>query len=445
MRFSVLTLALLATPFVVPAAHADHAPRCSFGTGALPAQTAPGRPHGSAIPINTIVVMMQENRSFDHYFGQLHFQGQRRARPEPRNASNPDPTNPAGPRIRPFHKTDYCEVKDLDHSWNGTHNEWNGGRMDGFTTANVDASSDATGSRTMGYYDSSDLPFYYALYSNFAMADHYFCSALTQTFPNRFYLLAGTSFGHIRNDFPNFGAGEYTQPTIFNNLDAGGVTWKIYHSGLPFASLFGYVRSHMTNVVPIQTFMTDAANGTLPNVSFVDPIFIGQANVENDEHPPSNVQVGQKFVSSVIGAFLDSPQWTNGALFLTYDEHGGFYDHMRPPRACTPDNIEPMLQSGDVPGHFDRFGIRVPFVVVSPWARKHYVSHRRYDHTSIIRFIETRFDLPALTRRDANADALLRLFRFNAQSIPTPPALPPAVVDPNHEASSNCLNGNNSL
>ena len=167
----------------------------------------------------------------------------------------------------------------------------------------------------------------------------------------------------------------------------------------------------------------------------MDPIFLGQANVENDEHPPSNIQVGQHFVSSVIGAFLDSPQYSHGALFLTYDEHGGFYDHVQPPRACTPDDIEPNLQSGDVPGHFDRYGIRVPFVVVSPYARKHYVSHRVYDHTSILRFIETRFDLPALTRRDANADAMLRLFRFSRPQIPVPPTLPPAVIDAQQEAA----------
>jgi phospholipase C len=263
------------------------------------------------------------------------------------------------------------------------------------------------------------------------MADRYFCSVLSQTFPNRFYLLAGTSFGHIRNDFPSGGT-DYAQRTIFNVLDEAGISWKIYYGQFPFALLFSYVRdpARAGHLVPVEQFMTDAHAGTLPHVSFVDPSFLASANVETDEHPPSNIQVGQAFVSSVVGAFLESPQWAHGALFLTYDEHGGYFDHVPPPPACTPDDTEPMLESGDTPGHFDRYGIRVPFVAVSPYARKHYVSHRVYDHTSILRFIETRFDLPALTRRDANADPLLRLFKLSRPAFATPPTLPPATIDP---------------
>src|SRR5215510_2365787 len=128
------------------------APKCTFGPGDLPAVTARGKPHGSQIPINTIVVLMQENRSFDHYFGRLHFEGQPRAKAEPRNASNPDPTNPSGPPVRPFLQTRLCEIADLDHSWNGTHEEWNNGAMDGFTAANVDP-NDPRGARALGFYD----------------------------------------------------------------------------------------------------------------------------------------------------------------------------------------------------------------------------------------------------------------------------------------------------
>jgi phospholipase C len=420
---SIRALAFLFALVVALPAFA-RSPKCTFGPGDLPAVTARHRPHGSQIPIDTIVVLMQENRSFDHYFGRLHFQGQPRVKPEPRNASNPDPTNPSGPPIRPFLQTRLCEIADLDHSWNGTHEEWNNGAMDGFTTANVNP-NDPQGARTMGYYDQGTLPFYYALYGTFAMADRFFASVLTQTFPNRFYLLAGTSFGHIRNDF-----GQYSQPTIFNLLDQAGVTWKVYHSGLPFAFLFSYVSAQPQKAVPVNpNYFADAAAGTLPQVAFIDPIFIGAKNVENDEHPPANVQVGEKFAADVINAFTASPQWAHGALFFTYDEHGGFYDHVPPPRACVPDGIAPMLQPGDVAAAFDNYGIRVPFVVVSPYARKHYVSHKVYDHTSILRFIETRFDLPALTKRDANADAMLRLFHFRKASFPTAPTLPPAPVD----------------
>ena len=410
--------------------------RCRFGPGATPAVTAPRKPHGAQIPIDTIVVAMQENRSFDHYFAQLRFQGQPHVRRVPRNASNPDPTNPTGPPISPFHQTRYCEVADLDHSWNGTHNEWDNGAMDGFTTANQNA-NDLNGSRTMGYYDSSDLPFYYSLYSQFAMGDRYFCSLLSQTFPNRFYLLAGTSFGHIRNDIPT-DPSQFAPPggTIFEKLDNAGVSWSVYFEEEPFGLLFAYFRNHPGHGFPIQQFYNDAAAGTLPHVVFVDPIFnlSGQVsrNTEDDEHPPANVQVGEAFVANVANALMASPQWPHLAMIHNYDEHGGFWDHLPPPAACLPDNIPPMLQGGDVPGMFDRYGIRVPVVVISPYSRKHYVSHRIYDHTSVLRFIETRFDLGALTRRDANADPMLRFFNFRRAAFATPPTLPTAPVDPAH-------------
>jgi len=425
-------LVMAASLLLAPVYAQETPPACTFGPGALPADTLPaGTRHGSQIPVDTIVVLMQENRSFDHYFGQLHYQGKRRSEGEPRNASNPDPLG--GAPISAFHQTRYCEVADLDHSWSGTHREWNNGAMGGFTAANVDP-NDPNGSRTMGYYDRSAFPFYYALYKKFATGDRYFCSALTQTFPNRFYLLAATSFGHIRNDFP-------TSPTdfapaggtIFERLDQAGVTWKIYYSQLAFANLFAYVRNtRQVNVVPINLYFTDAQNGTLPQVSFVDPIFLGAKNVENDEHPPANVQVGQEFASRVVKAVLTSPQWSRSAVLVTYDEHGGYYDHVPPPLACQPDGIPPALNMTDVPGDFDRLGIRVPVVAVSPYARRHFDSHKAYDHTSILRFIETRFDLGALTKRDANADPMLDLFDFRRPRFRRAPRLPDATIDQAH-------------
>ena len=417
---------LLATLLLAASARAG-APPCPFAAGARPADTLPaGAPHGSQIPLDAIVVLMQENRSFDHYLGRLHFEGKRASEGEPRDAANPNPQG--GAPVAAFHQRRYCEVADLDHSWNGTHREWNGGAMDGFTAANVDA-HDPTGSRSMGYYDRRDLPFYYALYRKFATGDRFFCSLLSQTFPNRFYLLAGTSFGHIRNDFP--GPTEFAQPTIFNRLDDAGVAWKVYSSQFPFANLFAYVRTtRQANVMPIAQYFADAANGTLPQVAFVDPIFADRPTRENDEHPPANVQVGQEFVSRVVKALFTSPQWRRAALFLTYDEHGGFFDHVPPPSACVPDAIPPMLEPGDEPGAFDRYGIRVPVVVVSPYARRRFVSHEAHDHTSILRFIATRFDLRALTARDANADPMLEFFDFGHPRFRKPPRLPKAQINP---------------
>ncbi len=418
----VLALALLggiATPL-----WAQSPPSCTFGPGDLPATTLPpGTPHGAEIPINRIVVLMQENRSYDHYLGQLHKRGAER---EPRDASNPDPNT--GAPIVAFHQRATCEVADLAHSWNATHREWNGGAMDGFTAANV-APEDPTGRRAMGFYKRGDLRYYFRLYKTFASADRYFSSLLSQTFPNRFYLLAGTSFGHIRNDFP-VGASEFSQRTVFDQLDDAGVGWKIYSQLVSPSLLFATVRNAPPGrVVGIDAYFADAAAGTLPSVSFVDASFAGGVNVEADEHPPANVQVGQAFVASVVDALLASPQWPESALFLTYDEHGGFYDHVPPPPACVPDAIPPMLEPGDEPGAFDRYGIRVPMVVVSPFARRRFVSHRIYDHTSILRFIQTRFDMPALTRRDANADPLLELFDFANPPFLKPPRLAKARVN----------------
>src|SRR5215831_2625604 len=271
------------------AARANAQPACTFNSGDLPAATLPaGTPHGNQIPINHIVVMMQENRSFDHYFGQLGFSGQKDSEVEPKTAQNPDPLG--GPPIKPFHQPRLCELADLGHSWNETHEEWDGGTMTGFTAANVDP-ADPSGARTMGYYRAGDLNYYYKLYKNFAMGDRYFASVLSQTFPNRFYLIAGTSFGHIRNDF-----GTYTQPTIFGQLQAAGISWKIYNSQFSVSLIdFAEVQANSANVVPVAQYFTDAAAGTLPQVAFIEPRYIDKVNIENDEHPSSNVQIGQQF------------------------------------------------------------------------------------------------------------------------------------------------------
>ena len=379
------------------------------------------------LPVDHVVILMQENRSADSYLGQLRAQGQPDYEAEPRTG-NPDPTNPTGPAIVPFHKTTYCDVADLDHSWNGAHAEYDNGAMDGFTTTNAVA-ADPTGGRAMGYYDRSDLPFYYDVYSTFATSDRYFSSTLTQTFPNRMYLYAGSSYGHIRNDFHGLDV-----PSVFEQLDKHFVSWKIYASQYPLAYgslFFKYVADRASqHVFPMTQYYADAAAGKLPNVAFIDPELVDTPNAENDEHPISNVQLGQKFVADVTNALMQSPNWASSAMFLTYDEDGGFYDHVAPPAAVPPDTIAPMLQLGDTPGAFDRYGFRVPMAVISPYAKAHYVSHTTYDHTSILAFLEYRFGMPALTQRDAHADPMLGLFDFTHTSFATPPTLATAVVDP---------------
>ncbi|HEY8087479.1 MAG TPA: alkaline phosphatase family protein, partial [Polyangiaceae bacterium] len=185
--------------------------------------------------------------------------------------------------------------------------------------------------------------------------------------------------------------------------------------------------------------VSQAQGGTLPQVAFVDAIFGHDGPTQTDEHPPADIQFGQQFVSSMVQALLASPQWPVSALFFTYDEHGGYYDHLPPPPACKPDTIEPALPTGDTTGgHFDRYGVRVPMVVVSPFARRAFVSHTVYDHTSITRFIEAKFRLPALTARDANANPLMEMFDFANPAFVTPPVLPPAP-DPDTSGVTDCV------
>jgi phospholipase C len=246
---------------------------------------------------------MQENRSFDHYFRRL-LAVQPGEAAALRAASNPDPQG--GSPIRPFHQHQYCEVADLSHSWNaaissGTTAPWTASRRPTWRPKT------STGARTMGFYRRRDLPFYHKLFRTFAVGGRYFCSLLGPTFPNRFYLLAGTSFGHIRNDLPG-GTAEFDQRSIFDLLDEAGITWKVYQSGVSFSLVFAYVRNQRAaNLVPVAEFYADAAAGTLPQVSFVDPMFFGTPTTQNDEHPPANIQIGEEFVARVIKAIPREP------------------------------------------------------------------------------------------------------------------------------------------
>jgi len=403
----------------VPSETAQSAARaaCAFDTGAMPEDTLdPGTPRGDQIPIDHLILVMQENRSFDHYFGSLPDAGHTQVDGRPPNASNPDAMNTP---VLAFHSNQYC-IEDVAHGWDASHMQYDGGLNDGFVVTN-----DPGGERAMGYLDQTDLPFYYGLAQTFAIGDRYFCSVLGPTYPNRFYYLSATSDGRISNQLV-----AYTRASIFNRLADAGISFKVYASDLAFALLLGQPQH------PMSEFFTDAAAGMLPQVAYVDPSFFGET--ENDEHPPSNPQLGQQFMQSVYNAVVSSPNWPRSAMVITYDEHGGFYDHVPPPPACIPDNVPPALGPNNVPAAFDRYGFRVPFMVVSPWSRPGYVSHQVFDHTSILRFVETRFNLPALTARDANATPIIDLFDFSQPQMLNPPPLPPAVVDPVQEQM--CMN-----
>jgi phospholipase C len=417
---------------------------CSYKKGALPAETqGASYPMGTQIPIDHILVIMMENRSFDHYFQKLPEYGQPGVDVAKSDFSNPDPD---GKPVTIFRDTQYCFV-DTAHGWNPVHKQVNDGKMDGFVTtseSNHEAPAGGTlemlaGDRAMGYYDHTDLPFYYWLANTFAIGDRYFCSLQGPTYPNRMYLYAASSLGLTGNTLPPQNA-----TLILDYLDQRKIDWRIYRAGTPGISAFV---KHLQRygeegrLHSMGEYFADAKNGTLPQFAFVDPnigLSTGKWDT-NDEHPPAMAQFGERFVADVVDALTKSPNWSRSALFVTYDEHGGLYDHVVPPKACPPDELEPK----DSKEKFDEYGIRVPFLVVSPYAKKHHVSHEVYDHTSIVRFIEARFVMPALTHRDANALAPFDMFDFKNPPHLEPPkvTLPPAIPTAKSDACRKIFTG----
>jgi phospholipase C len=396
---------------------------CRFAAGDLPEKTLACPGTGTAMPIDHVIVLMQENRSFDHYLGHLVGNGQ-----DDVDVANDTAFNLAddGSRVTWHHAGAAC-LDDTNHSWSASHLAWNQGKNDGFVHASAGANDsgghDPSGSRVMSFYDASDLPFYYWLASTFATSDRYFCDVLGPTFPNRMYLYAGSSFGLVTDDVDTD-----IHKTIFHVLSERGISWKVYQSDIAAAfETASFLVDGLGHVSSLGDFTDDARRDQLPMVSFIDPTFLATGATATDEHPPSDVQVGQQFVARLVSTLMTSASWDRSAMFITYDEAGGFYDHVPPPPACLPGGTQPAQQANL--GGFDRYGFRVPLFVVSPYAKAHMVSHVVHSHASILRFIEARFGIPALTGRDANADALFDMFDFANPPFLTPPDLEVPEVD----------------
>lgn len=387
--------------------------------GSLPYPALP--PGTDTIPqIEHIVVVMMENHSYDNYLGMLRrpdADGFRTGRDGLPLASNPYPD---GRTQHAFHMPTTCQLSGRPaQDWLDSHLQFDGGKLDGFV-------SSGSGPVAMGYWQREDLPFYYSLASVFPLADRYFSSVLGQTFPNRRYLLAATSIGQVNDTVPT--ATDYPpNGTIFDRFDAHQISWRDYFTTLPSAELFPplFFKNQGTKIVPIGQFFTDAAAGTLPGFSLVEPDY-GTQSEEN----PQNIASGEAFAASVVNAVINGPAWPKTLLIWAYDEHGGYYDHVPPPPAIPPDSIAPQVPDGQSAyDGFGRYGFRVPCVVVSPWARPHHVSHTVYDHTSILKLAETKWNLPALTYRDANAAPLLDLLDLHHPAFAEPPPLARPLLD----------------
>jgi phospholipase C len=433
----------------------------------------PGLPAGSDLlpQIRHIVVLMMENHSYDNYLGMLTGRGEgfRLA-----SDGEPDVCNDGagGETVRAFHLPSTGQLLGLpSQSWHASHAQWGEGKCDGFVTSTQQVQEEAragsgqtadtsAGAATvaMGYWTGRDLPFYYGLARTFPVADHWFGSCLGPTLPNRRFLIAGTAHGLIDDspydllDYPPAG-------TIFDLLTSHGISWANYHhvaDGQPRSKWTHYARHtrkmarrrllslrrsvpavwqgvskdikftadvfplgigrYMQHVHGTGQFFADAADGTLPGFSIVDPDFDGYS-----EENPQDIRKGESFAAKVINAVLHGRGWPHTLLIWVYDEHGGYYDHVPPPPAVPPDDVEGRTAIGartrlgallaavspnlvktkenmtQGPHRYDQYGFRVPAVIVSPYARRDYVCSTVLDHTSVLRLIEEKWNLPALS------------------------------------------------
>jgi phospholipase C len=382
---------------------------CAFQAGDHASTTlALSATERAQIPIKHIVVMMKENRSFDHILG-----GLKALQPEADVADTTFTNTDAKDASVPFfHLPTTCVGFDPDHQWAAMHTQVGDGGMGGFVQSAA-SSTGGDGHFVMGHYEQADLPFDYFLASTFALADRYFPSVRSGTFPNRDYLLLGTSDKVTSTQYLTWP--DPSLATIFDELTAANVSWGVYADDHPLEETLDNPAKNWATLntwSPVSKLLTDFANDTLPSVVFVD----GTENVQ-DEHPTADLQVGEAWTKKIYDAAVASKAWNSTAILLTYDEAGGFADHV-PPRnnAC-------LARPKD--SAFFELGVRVPLIAISPWARRHFVSHVEKEHTSITRFIESVFDLPALTARDANSDGLLDMFDFGC--APAPIATAPAA------------------
>ncbi len=390
--------------------------------------SGPGLPNPASLPIRHVVVVVQENHAFDNYFGTYCPKAgpycKQTAYGIPAGTCLPkSPSAPSEGCLRPYNlpgTASNITSIDLPHNWLASHVAYDNGRMDGFYLA------EGSVNQTVGYYTGQQLPFYWDLAEEYALGDDFYSSTLSYSLPNHWFLLAGASPPAAQYAFPQAGrtslsptGREYLNesnqtPTIVDLLAQTNLSWKYYDSGFstyPEAIANGsafafwnplaakaesYGTGFLSHFANRDALFIDAAVGNLPAVSWVIP------TVQNSDHPPANLVLGEAWVSQVIGAVEQSPEWNSTAVFLTWDDYGGFYDHIAPPQ-------------------LDQWGLsfRVPLIVVSAYTPENIVVHSFGDFESILRFIEWRFGLPSLTSRDANAPLPLDYFGFSVP--PRPP------------------------
>jgi phospholipase C len=425
-------------------------------------------PHATKTDVKTIVVLMMENRSVDHYLGwygaevaarpgRERFDGRLKASYLDRREGSPT----AGQKLsteswgsggrNSFHGRGF---RDPSHNINGGRAQANvtpaapGTRtrykMDGWLAANS-----GTDEFALSWYGPDDIPVWAEIVREFGTYDRYFCSFLGNTQPNRWYLASAQTGGEVYNTIPPTRSDKYPEwtlgydwPTIYTLLDAAGVSWASYFCNLPNNAFWGPRHVHSTR--HISEYYASAATGSLPQVVFIEPWFSAPEQLANDDHPHADIRLGQEFLYDVTDAWLSSPQFGDGAMFITYDEWGGFWDHVSPPvLADSQDDPSweryrpPALDAGDnFTNGFGQLGMRVPTAVLSPWHTGGVIDHGTYDHVSILKFIGENFGLPVRTLNPKRLDATLSIERSFDFSRPKNLEVGLEVYEPPQEARS---------
>ena len=380
---------------------------CRSGSQSFARETLPLLPKPDTTGIEHIVVVTMENRSFDHFLGWLpNADGKQAGLSFVDNNGVAQPTRPlSGDNTG-------CPHPSPDHSYNGGRVEYDNGQMDGFLRAgNNDLYS-------IGYYGEADIPFYASLAQNYTTCDRYFASILGPTFPNRLFLHAA------QTDRLDDSVSLSSLPTIWDSLATAGVSANYYYSNVPFLGLWGTKYLGISKLY--DEFLAAAASGTLPAVSFVDPKYtILDDGTGNDDHPHADIREGDKFLYRTFQAVANGPNWATTVFIVNFDEWGGFFEHVAPPRATAGNQVDTDIVDGKT-----LLGFRVPTVIASPFAKggpsNPQVNHLVFDHTSVLKLIEWRFGLMPLTPRDGSDDINNLVYAMNlaesAAGVPTLPA-----------------------
>jgi phospholipase C len=353
-------------------------------------------PDPSNSPIQHVVVVMMENRSFDHMLGWMtNAGGVQAGLTYTNNSGQALSTYPLAPNYQG------CDYYDPDHSYSGGRVEFNNGACDGWLRA---GNNDIF---CIGYYEATNLPFMAAAATNWTVCSNYFAPIMSETYPNRIYQHAAQT-DRLENTLDLC-----SLPTIWDRLNDAGLSRRYYYSDIPLLALWGIKYVPISR--PISSFYDDCVAGTLPNVSFVEPRFFNETlGTSADDHPHADIRNGEVFLNQVYQAIVASPNWSNTVMVINFDEWGGFFEHVPPPTA-------PIPAADQAAGNQDgRLGFRVPCIVISPWAKRGYVAPQQFDHTSILKMIEWRWNLPPLTVRDETAQNLALALDFSQTNYIAP-------------------------